>query len=264
MYTDGSLLDNNQAGSAFVIPALKMEKSFYVGKHRSVFTAELTAILMALTYILDHPFCIFRISLCVDSKSALYALKSSDCKKNSKLVLDIKNIVHFLSLRGITVAFCWIPSHIGLHANEWADRAAKKGASNENGSIKMHIPLSIQESYRLLEHTSMSKFQDSIPNNKCIFEVIHQSNIHSNAFRERQLKALFFRIRLNAFITKFSKNVKCLCGEGISNTHVFECQNLKPYLPAFPENSIEQVLDNVKLMFDIAKGLLHSPIGHLL
>ena len=40
VFTDGSVLDNKQAGAAFVIPALKLEKSYFLGKHFSIFTAQ--------------------------------------------------------------------------------------------------------------------------------------------------------------------------------------------------------------------------------
>ena len=47
-YTDGSVLDNTQSGAVFIILAPKVEKSYYIGEHYSVFTAELVAILLAL------------------------------------------------------------------------------------------------------------------------------------------------------------------------------------------------------------------------
>ena len=48
VYTDGSILEDGSAGSAFVIPSLKTEKSYHLGKGHSIFAAELVAILMAL------------------------------------------------------------------------------------------------------------------------------------------------------------------------------------------------------------------------
>ena len=157
VYTDGSLLDNQEAGSAFVIPALKVEKSYYIGKNRSIFTAELIAILMALNYILDLPFCIFQILLCVDSKSALYAISSPGNKKVSKIILEIKYVIHLLCLKGTLVTFCWVPSHLGFASNEWADRAAKRGARHSRESAELYIPISIQEGYHLLKEASWSK-----------------------------------------------------------------------------------------------------------
>ena len=48
IFTDGSVLVSLDSGTAFVIPDLKVQKSFYLGKGFSIFTSELYAILMAL------------------------------------------------------------------------------------------------------------------------------------------------------------------------------------------------------------------------
>ena len=48
IFTDGFVLDS---GAGFVIPDLKVQKSFSLGKGLSIFTSELYAILMALDYI---------------------------------------------------------------------------------------------------------------------------------------------------------------------------------------------------------------------
>ena len=50
IFTDGSVLDSD-SGAGFVIPELKVQKYFYLGKVFSIFTSELYAILMALNYI---------------------------------------------------------------------------------------------------------------------------------------------------------------------------------------------------------------------
>ena len=55
MFTDGSVLENEQGGAGFLIPEFKTggkkRRSFYLGKGMSIFTAELFALLMALSYI---------------------------------------------------------------------------------------------------------------------------------------------------------------------------------------------------------------------
>ena len=48
VYTDGSVLENEQAGAGFVIPDFKTEKSFYLGKGGAIFTAKLAALLTPL------------------------------------------------------------------------------------------------------------------------------------------------------------------------------------------------------------------------
>ena len=47
IYTDGSVSENGDTGAGFVIAALNITESFYLGKEHFVYTAEVTAILMA-------------------------------------------------------------------------------------------------------------------------------------------------------------------------------------------------------------------------
>ena len=174
------------------------------------------------------------------------------------------------------MSFCWVPSHSGFHCNEWADRAAKKGANHERESIALSCPLSISESYNLLEKESMNhikilqnrivstseKYSSSVYNFSNVFL---KSGPHSNTFRSRQTVSLVYRFKLNAFKTKFVKGIKCCCGSEISGSHIiFECKDLKPFLPNITENSLEKVLNDFLLMFKICNCLLHSPVAHLL
>ena len=64
IYTDRSVLENEQAGAGFVIPEFKTEKGFYLGKGRSLVTAELVALLVAVSYIFNLLVTLFNILLC--------------------------------------------------------------------------------------------------------------------------------------------------------------------------------------------------------
>ena len=210
---------------------------------------------MAVNYILDFPLNIFQILLCVDSKSVLYALQSKGRKKTSSIILEIKYVIHLLTLRGLHVTFCWVPSHVGFLYNEWADRAAKVGAKHGREAIELHVPLSLQEGYHI-EQASLSKVTEayqlkkpflnhSLINTRVTGDVYHPMTITNN-ITSRRVIALLFRIKLNAFFTKFSKNVTCLCGKHITNTHIiFECQIVKTFLPPFSENSLDKVFNNL-------------------
>ena len=96
IYTDGSVLENEQAGAGFVIPEFKTEKGFYLGKGRSLFTAELVALLVAASYIFNLLMALFNILFCVDSKAVLYSLNSTDSKERSDIIYEIKHFVHCL------------------------------------------------------------------------------------------------------------------------------------------------------------------------
>ena len=69
IFTDSSFQDSLDSGAGFVIPELKVQKSFYLGKCFSIFTSELYAILMALNYICNIQLAIYNFVICVDSKS---------------------------------------------------------------------------------------------------------------------------------------------------------------------------------------------------
>ena len=281
VFTDGSVIENRRAGAAFVIPALKVERSYYLGKNVCIFSAELYAIIMALKYLIDLPQTIFQVVICVDSKSVLYTLNSTNTKTRTEMVLEIKHLVHSLILRGTNVNFCWVPSHCGIFANEWVDRAAKKGAKNSDSSMNVQpLSLSIQEGYSLLEKESYTKFIQSIQNKcgKCTKSSLKKHSItnilnltSTSNFYSRIVTGLFFRFRLNALKTKYSKNVKCICNDDLDIPHVlFRCQPLRRFLPksftdlSLQDTKLHDILDNFTVLGDIIKSLIQSPIYTLL
>ena len=254
VFTDGSVLDNGHAGSGFVVPALQINKSYYIGHGYSIFTAELIAILMALQSLLTIPLSFLGILLCVDSKSALSALNSTISTHRSEIVLEIKHTINCLILKGIPVTFCWIPSHCGFIYNDAADRAAKLGAKNINSDI-INIPLSKHEMCSIVEnlikkrnhHTSFIK--DSNTSN------VNNYYVH----------CLANRLKLNAWKTKYCKNINCLCDNALTVQHLlYECHAFDNILSdkckrPFSMNSLD-----IDMWLKLAKFLLQSPIGHLL
>ncbi|KAJ8912492.1 hypothetical protein NQ315_002089 [Exocentrus adspersus] len=94
----------------------RVELSFPLGKHASVFQAE-----------------VFAISACVsenlkrDSQAALHALKSP--RITSQVVLECTNSLAALGQRN-KVRLVWFPGHSGVAGNEEADVLARKGSSD--------------------------------------------------------------------------------------------------------------------------------------
>ena len=64
IFTGGSVLDSLDSVSGFIIPELKVQKSFYLGKGFSIFTSELYAILLALHYMCNIKLAIFTFLMC--------------------------------------------------------------------------------------------------------------------------------------------------------------------------------------------------------
>jgi ribonuclease HI len=252
LFTDGSLLDSGECGSGFTIPFLNIHKSFSLGKGFSIFTSELYAILMALNCINNMGKCFFNILICVDSKSVLTALQSWDNKVRKDLLFEIKFLIHEIKTKGTEVSFCWVPSHCGIKGNEMADKLAKRGAMQGLGSSSQHsLHYSANELKFLLKQFIMSNFN---------------SNAHEVLNCPRHISKIIYKLRLNSWNTKFSKDVKCLCNENISVRHLLiHCPIIKNQLkdknilinPEQPLNVLYQ-----SSAIEIADIIVHSGFGN--
>ena len=111
VYTDGSVLDSGDCGSAFIIPELNIKRSYHLGKGSSIYTCELYAIMFAISQLIELTLSIYHVVICVDSKSVLQSLKSWDCNAGTELLFEIKHLIHILRSNNTIISFCWIPSH---------------------------------------------------------------------------------------------------------------------------------------------------------
>ena len=266
VYTDGSVLDDDSAGSGFIIPSLNVKKSYHLGRGFSIFTAELISILMALTYLMAFPINIFNILFCVDSKSVLKSLRSSTNKINDTIIFEIKFLIHCLKMRGTDIDMCWIPSHSGFKYNECADFLAKVGAKNRFNTEKLFVRLSTFEMCNLIEKSVSKPFMNSYKNTSSLLNVKGCN---------RAVKSIAFRLLVNAPKTKYCKDVKCICSSNFSVEHILtDCNYVKKYLPLCVVNSVlpvSNVNDFWKCFFEhnfsvlcLANHLYDSPVGQYL
>ena len=175
----------------------------------SIFTCELYAIFRALEYLTSSSLDFYGIVISVDSKSVLYALQNWSSSKRKDLLFDIRYMIHCLLFRGIKVSFCWVPSHLGFYWNEVCDKLAKQGSKNYNNN-SMNLYLTKHEYLSLVD--------------KCFSAEICQGDLLSFS---RHINSLIYKLRLNSWNTKFSKDVTCVCGDNISVNHIlFECRTL--------------------------------------
>ena len=101
-------------------------------KEASVFTAELTAILMCLDHILHNT---DDCAIFTDSLSSIQGLR--DTSLDTPLRISILERVREADRRGIAVTTVWVPSHVGLTGNESADRAAKAASLDTPGQLTL-------------------------------------------------------------------------------------------------------------------------------
>ncbi|GFU64989.1 putative RNA-directed DNA polymerase from transposon X-element [Trichonephila clavipes] len=117
VYTDGSkTVGHVGCGVVFNNTIL----SFSLHNSMSVFSAELTAILIALQHILvssHRHFCVY-----TDSMSALESLHFLT-ERRHPTVIEI--LLRKLEMKGFDIIFSWVPGHVGILGNEQADTAAR-------------------------------------------------------------------------------------------------------------------------------------------
>jgi ribonuclease HI len=108
----------------FAVHSRNYEKEHQLAKPSRVFSAEISAIRMALDHI--HIFPRGRYLILSDSLSSLMAMRSRRiaCKAHP-WVYESKQIYWDLQQLNYDVKLMWIPSHVGISGNEVADGLAR-------------------------------------------------------------------------------------------------------------------------------------------
>ncbi|CAH2084339.1 unnamed protein product [Euphydryas editha] len=140
IFTDGSKLDDDSVGAAFVCydgerpPVIK---KFKLHNTCSVFQAELFAILQASGWasLNKHPHTL----ILSDSRSAIQA--SQNRSNTHPLVARIHKTLHLHTPTGY-IDFAWIKSHADIAGNETADTAAKSAAALHRAPDYALFPIS--------------------------------------------------------------------------------------------------------------------------
>jgi ribonuclease HI len=132
LYTDGS--KSVEGTGCAVFHRENLELTMKLGEPSGVFTAELTAIVLALYHIKSHDPGQFLIV--TDSMSSILALESRKISlKTHPLVLKSREALWWLENNGYTVTLTWAPAHVGVTGNERADRLAKDAIGSGNDPI---------------------------------------------------------------------------------------------------------------------------------
>uniref|UniRef100_A0A0A9ZJ93 Ribonuclease H n=1 Tax=Lygus hesperus TaxID=30085 RepID=A0A0A9ZJ93_LYGHE len=145
VFTDGSKLENGNAGSGIFCELHNYGSGTRLHKTSSIFHAELTAIYMAVEHILRTPSQTPMDTIILsDSQSSLEFLKNFKIGDNPPyLVQQILLMVDDIKKKNnVKIAIQWIPSHINLTQADHADVTAKAYA--EHGAQNLHstVPFS--------------------------------------------------------------------------------------------------------------------------
>ena len=154
IYTDGSK-SGSGVGCSAVMPSGR-EKLVTLHKNASVFTAELYAILAAITLTFTLPDK-KNFVIVTDSLSSLEAIQK--LSPENQIVSRIRKHLHDLKKMGKEIKLIWVPGHIGIPGNERADRRANAAAKQTLYISKLQ--LSLQDFKCVVRNYFFKKWQDS-------------------------------------------------------------------------------------------------------
>lgn len=142
IYTDGSKLESDDVGSAFVIhheSGRHETRKFRLDRTGTVFQAEVYAIDRALQWILKSAKS--NVTIFSDSLSALQAMQNRS--NVHPLVASIHKSLHAITTEGrLEVRLVWVRAHVGIAGNEEADIAAKSAAMQKRAKVYTDFPIS--------------------------------------------------------------------------------------------------------------------------
>ncbi|XP_076439394.1 uncharacterized protein LOC143278477 [Babylonia areolata] len=127
IFTDGSKSEDGVAASAFCPAFPDRPSTEHILSDSSVYTAELTALVLGLKMVLSSKqkrFMIFS-----DSLSALEAIACRNIT-HPKL-LEFYETFTLATKKGYEVVLAWVPGHVGIRGNERADLLARNAVKKE-------------------------------------------------------------------------------------------------------------------------------------
>ena len=135
IYSDGSKNEkiNNLEAGIFYTTNFNIDNSgslsWNLGSNIEVFDAKLFAIEKAFKIAFERINKFTKnIWVFSDSQAAIQRLQNCNLKAGQKHVIAIKNwITKIKAKRQINIHINWVPAHMNIHGNEYADEAAKKG-----------------------------------------------------------------------------------------------------------------------------------------
>ncbi|XP_076038223.1 uncharacterized protein LOC143023550 [Oratosquilla oratoria] len=152
VYTDGSVREDGRTGAGvFLQPT---NESFSVKlPPTTIQTAELVAIREAVVKVINLRQPPPRVTILSDSRTSLTILQGAYYESRPELLDDILRLSTEATNLGVRLRFQWVPSHVGLHGNEMADSAAKRGAllPEENRVV---LQLTAWDGFRRIEQAS--------------------------------------------------------------------------------------------------------------
>ena len=251
IYTDGSQVSSTgRAGTGMVVydkNGRKLhEASLPMPQWSSITKAELCALKLAVQYASS----VKRDALiCSDSMSAIQSLNTSKSQHSDYIDSIQLNVIKCFQ-SNVKIQFMWVPSHIGIPGNEYADKLAKAATLK---SCTEPSSFTITQFKTIVRNDIRDYMQSILDNERCeSVSIKHYDNFIHEKFHYGKGKLhtgpcdrLAARIRLgyrNVWQIKAEKNIRSkpefscctLCKQENSNMlqhYILACPILKPFRP---------------------------------
>ena len=276
IYTDASKYPNGKTGIGIYStlspeeypspPQLKL--SLRLSDNQTIYTAELTAIKIALQTILsaqnsNNPPILTKVVIFSDSLSSLQTLQSAKSHSRPGLLSNIQQIYAKITYQ---VSFVWIPSHIGICGNEIADKLANDATSQAN--IDVNVKYEIQDIFTYLSSFVDNLWQRQWDLSSCFYrhaeKCVSRQPKFINETRSSETFIARFRMGrlfLNKFLHQINKHSTGLCDTcrvpETTQHFLFNCnnnitKNLKSWCTQQKiEYSLQHVLNNKNILLKI-------------
>jgi len=244
VYTDGSRMQDRAGAGVY---SKLFSQSAPVGRYKSNFDAEIFAIHLALENLKTKASMFSKAVIFVDSISAIQVVTENHSSETI-FVSEIKQALNLLKGKEKTIAFQWIPSHVGIEGNETADLLAKNGTNIQNDnepvssdSLKRHV----FQKFKAINNSDLAEKSKGK-----IWEGI-QDSWKSYGLKPRKEAVAKFRLQtghdcLAEHLSKigiFQTNSCTICKTGIMNSaHLLTCSGL--------DRDSQKIGDIAKLYWD--------------
>ncbi|XP_055524853.1 uncharacterized protein LOC129718269 [Wyeomyia smithii] len=266
MFTDGSKCNAITYYAVFDESNNKILKS-RLPNNSSVYNAELTAILKATKHIFNSNF--NKYIIITDSLSALSAL--SDYSSNHPMIQSIFDNIFSCQQKSKTIKLYFVPSHMGIHGNEIADKAEKEASHEPNSRGKLLAKDFINFSKNGMSQHWENKW-NNITENK--YRLIRNSTSHwhcVNKFSKRDAVVLT-RLRLghtsythSYLMSKDNPPICDSCKQNISVQQIFEhCSKYTAIRKSFSNNGIDALKDNMKSIKNVINFMKQTDLYDLI
>ena len=213
IYTDGSK-DKERVGCAADCDGTS--EAMRLRDHGSIFTAELTAIDIALNLAEWLAGANINNIICSDSQASLQALQNDDF--SNPLVLKIRERIHDLTVTGLNISLFWIPGHVNIKGNEIVDKLAKNSLNLDFGTAEDKLPYTdLKTLVKPFIKTKWQNLWNLQKDKNKLFEIQSEIGLWPNSSRRsRREEIILSRLRIghtyltNSYLRKQEPVPECI------------------------------------------------------